>query len=104
MSPELAHRVGSLRRIDEDIADIRRSLAARRSDANDPNRPYTGPNSRSAAVSTEVCYPFGRKHRRHRAVKRRKFITLVGGAAALSLLRPRAAFAQQPKAPRIGAL
>ena len=36
----LAHRVGSLRRTDsvaiEGIADIRRSLAARRSDANDP--------------------------------------------------------------------
>jgi hypothetical protein len=38
--PRLAHRVGSLRRTDlvaiEGIADIRRSLAARRSDANDP--------------------------------------------------------------------
>jgi hypothetical protein len=38
----LAHRVGSLRRTDsvaiEGIADIRRSLAARRSDANDPLR------------------------------------------------------------------
>ena len=38
--PRLALRVGSLRRTDsvaiEGIADIRRSLAARRSDANDP--------------------------------------------------------------------
>jgi hypothetical protein len=38
----MAHRVGSLRRTDsvaiEGIADIRRSLAARRSDANDPER------------------------------------------------------------------
>jgi len=38
----LAHRVGSLRRTDsvaiEGIADIRRGLAARRSDANDPDR------------------------------------------------------------------
>ena len=36
----MAHGVGSLRRTDsvaiEGIADIRRSLAARRSDANDP--------------------------------------------------------------------
>src|SRR5262245_28628052 len=30
---------------------------------------------------TEVCYPFGRKHGRHRAVKQREFITLLGGAA-----------------------
>jgi len=36
----------------------------------------------SAAVSSvaEVCYPFCRKHGRNRAVKRREFITLLGGA------------------------
>jgi hypothetical protein len=42
----LAHRVGLLRRTDsvaiEGIADIRRSLAARRSDANDPKRTFGG--------------------------------------------------------------
>src|SRR5262249_49063649 len=30
----------------------------------------------AAVCRAEVCYPFGQKHGRHRAVKRREFITL----------------------------
>jgi len=36
----------------------------------------------AAVCRAEVCYPFCRKHGRHRAVKRRDFIALIGSAAA----------------------
>src|SRR5215510_12345758 len=32
----------------------------------------------AAVCRAEVCYPFGREHGRHRAVRRREFITLLG--------------------------
>ena len=61
----MAHGVGSLRRTDsvaiEGIADIRRSLAARRSDANDPKRTFRLYDLPLFAPSFIATGPFARQ-------------------------------------------
>src|SRR5882724_4182935 len=70
----------------------------------DPERSSARVKSRSAAVScrSKVCYPYGRKHGRRWAVKRREVITLFAGAAVWPLAR----YAQGAikTVPRVGVL
>ena len=97
----MAHRVGLLRRTDsvaiEGIADIRRSLAARRSDANDPKPTDIDrtemPQRSSLLLYAEVVLSFLSKEREalgsetprvHHPARRRGGVAALGAGAAVA--------------------